>query len=78
MRNDLEKTGKYITASFEAQTTLFPSTLTNEIKEIIEQYKNQALGWKLSGAGGGGYLVLFAKEPIKNAIQIKARRRAGY
>jgi mevalonate kinase len=64
--------------SFEAQTTLFPNTIYPEIEKVINQYKNQALGWKLSGAGGGGYLVLLAEKPVKNAIHIKVRRRAGY
>ena len=78
LKKDLVNTGKYMTESFEAQTTLFPNTLTDDIKKVIDQYKNDALGWKLSGAGGGGYLVLFADKPVKNAIQIKVRRRAGY
>jgi mevalonate kinase len=47
----------------------------NEIFTIIERYKSNALGWKLSGAGGGGYLILVSDEPIKGAIKIKIRRR---
>lgn len=78
LAKDLVKTGKYMVESFHAQTTLFPNTWNDEIKKIIEQYKDQALGWKLSGAGGGGYLILLAEKPVKNAIHIKARRRAGY
>jgi hypothetical protein len=38
--------------------------------------KNSACGWKLSGAGGGGYLIFVSQKPIKGAIQIKIRRRA--
>ncbi len=75
---DLENTGKYMVESFKAQTTIFPNTLNDEINKVIDQYKDQALGWKLSGAGGGGYLILWADKPIKNAIRIKARRRTGY
>ncbi len=78
LAKDLKKTGKSMVESFEAQTTLFPNTINDEIKEVIEQYKDQALGWKLSGAGGGGYLILLAEKSIKNSIHIKARRRAGY
>jgi len=33
-----------------------------------------ALGWKLSGAGGGGYLVLVTEKDLPGAIKIKIRR----
>jgi cytidyltransferase-like protein len=78
MRKDIHEFGKFVTESFQAQTRLFPNTITRGIQEVIDQYKHRALGWKLSGAGGGGYLVLISSEPVENAIQIKIRRRAGY
>jgi cytidyltransferase-like protein len=77
-RKDIRGFGKYVIESFEAQTTLFPNTLNDDIRKIIDNYRNSALGWKLSGAGGGGYLILVSENPIENAIQIKVRRRAGY
>jgi len=40
----------------------------------IELNKKDALGWKVSGAGGGGYLIFFSQKPVKNAIQIRIRR----
>jgi mevalonate kinase len=42
---------------------------------IINKFKNTALGWKLSGAGGGGYLILVSHKPMKGAMKIKIRRR---
>jgi mevalonate kinase len=42
--------------------------------ETIEKYRDTALGWKLSGAGGGGYIILVSEMPIENAIQIRIRR----
>lgn len=62
--------------SFEAQILMFPNMVDDEIMAIIERYKNKALGWKLSGAGGGGYLILVSEEPIDGAMQIKVRRPA--
>jgi cytidyltransferase-like protein len=75
LSKDLKGFGKYFKESFEAQTLIFPSMLNPEIKNIIEKYKDRALGWKLSGAGGGGYLILVSEKKIEGAMQIKIRRR---
>ncbi len=72
---DLEEVGKSMTESFEAQIEMFPNMVTDKILEQLERYKKEALGWKLSGAGGGGYLVFWSENPITNAIQIKIRRK---
>ncbi|KAF0236269.1 MAG: cytidyltransferase-like [Prolixibacteraceae bacterium] len=71
---NLAKFGETMRESFEAQTAMFPHMVNPDILEIIETYKNDALGWKLSGAGGGGYLVLVSEKPVKNAIQIRIVR----
>jgi cytidyltransferase-like protein len=71
---DIQSFGAAFRESFEAQVAMFPHMVNPEIKEIIETYKNEALGWKLSGAGGGGYLVLVSDNPVKNAIQIRIVR----
>lgn len=67
--------GKFIKASFEAQIAMFPNMIDEAIIKVIQKYHKKALGWKLSGAGGGGYLILVADKPIKGAMQIKIRRR---
>ena len=72
-RNAVE-VGKTIAQSFEAQIAMFPNMVIPEILEQLELYKNHTLGWKLSGAGGGGYLILFSEKPVENAIQIRIRR----
>jgi len=76
LKKDIDSFAKHFTESFDAQIKLFPESLPEWIKPIIEKYKNKgAKGWKLSGAGGGGYLVLISDKPIKNAIKIKIRRK---
>jgi len=73
-RRNAKEVGESITESFEAQIAMFPNMLTHGVVEQIEQYKNQVYGWKLSGAGGGGYLIFFSENPVENAIQIRIRR----
>jgi len=74
LRHDAEAFGQAMRQSFEAQVAMFPRMVNAEIIRVIEQYKHRALGWKLSGAGGGGYLVLVSRDPVPHAMQIKIRR----
>lgn len=74
MKKDARTVGEAFTRSFEAQISMFPNMVNTEILEQIEHYKQAALGWKISGAGGGGYLILFSETPIEKAIQIRIRR----
>jgi cytidyltransferase-like protein len=68
------KFGESVRESFEAQITMYPHMVADDIYDVLEKYKDRALGWKLSGAGGGGYLTLVSEIPIDNAIQIRIRR----
>ena len=74
LKKDALKVGEAMTESFEAQISMFPNMITTGVFEQIEQYRNHVLGWKLSGAGGGGYLIFFSENPVENAIQIRIRR----
>ncbi len=70
--HDVVNWGACTTESFEAQTRMFPSMISAEITEAIEKYRSVAKGWKITGAGGGGYLVLITDKEIENSIQIRA------
>jgi len=72
---DLEKFGRQFRASYEAQIAMFPEMTNPAIQKMIRQHEKTALGWKLSGAGGGGYLVLVSRRPVPGAIQLKIRRK---
>lgn len=71
---DVVGLGQTMRAGFEAQVAMFPSMMNDDVQQLITQYKDIALGWKLSGAGGGGYLILVADQPIENAVSITARQ----
>jgi cytidyltransferase-like protein len=71
---DIKRFGRFFRASFEAQIAMFPNMMNDDVAKLIEQYRDVALGWKLSGAGGGGYLILVSEKPIENAIRVVARR----
>jgi cytidyltransferase-like protein len=71
---DIHQFGVSMKAGFEAQIAMFPNMMNPTVAELIERYSPQALGWKLSGAGGGGYLVFVSQTPIKNSSRIIVRR----
>lgn len=73
-QKDIIAFGAAFRKSFEAQIRMFPNMVNPYILQQIEEYKSQSLGWKLSGAGGGGYLVLVSNKAIPNALQIRIRR----
>jgi cytidyltransferase-like protein len=71
---DIEAFGRSIRESFEAQIAMFPNMMNESVAKLIDKYRDKALGWMLSGAGGGGYLILVSDKPIENAVRIVARR----
>jgi cytidyltransferase-like protein len=72
----INRFGRYFRQAFEAQIAMFPNMMNEAIEKLIHQYEEIALGWKLSGAGGGGYLILVSDAPIENAVRIVARRES--
>jgi len=52
---------------------MFPRMMNDKIAAVIDSYRDTAISWKLSGAGGGGYLILISEKVIPNAIKIRIR-----
>lgn len=73
-RRDVTAFGQAMTASFEAQVALFPDMVDEAIRSHLEQYRSRVAGYKISGAGGGGYLIFVVEEPLENGIRIRIRR----
>ena len=74
LSKDVHAWGKASIASFNAQIAMFPNMVSPEILSVLEKYTPDAQGWKLSGAGGGGYFVFVSESPVANAIQIRIRK----
>jgi galactokinase/mevalonate kinase-like predicted kinase len=74
LNKDLAAYGASIKDNFEAQTAIFPNMIQASVKEGIEKYRDAALGWKLCGSGGGGYLFLIADKQPEGSINIRIRR----
>lgn len=76
LKKDIGAFGHFCRASFEAQIAMYPLMFNDAVAEMIEEHKHHALGWKLSGAGGGGYLILVSDQPIEKAIRVNIRRKS--
>jgi galactokinase/mevalonate kinase-like predicted kinase len=74
LNKDVREFGRYFRASFEAQIAMFPSMVNEAIMEQIQAHQDQAYGWKLSGAGGGGYIIFVSDRPVANGFKIIVRR----
>jgi cytidyltransferase-like protein len=77
LSQDIVRFGHTMRQSFEAQVAMFPNMMNERVAALITENRDCALGWKLSGAGGGGYLILVAEEPIPGAIRVIARRETS-
>jgi cytidyltransferase-like protein len=74
LQKDIAAFGVAFTESFEAQVAMFPHMADGPLRLVISSYESRARGWKLSGAGGGGYLILVSDHPVSGTMKIKIRR----
>jgi cytidyltransferase-like protein len=74
LSQDILRFGRTMREAFEAQVAMFPHMMNERVAALIDEYRDRALGWKLSGAGGGGYFILAAEKPIPGAVRVLARR----
>lgn len=73
---DIRAFGAAFHESFEAQIAMFPNMVDSKVFEAVEMEKADTLGWKLAGAGGGGYLIFVTEHPeIKYGMKIRIRRK---
>lgn len=75
MAKDLNAFAKAFSDSFNAQIAMFPAMIQPGVQEWIDKVKPYSLAWKMTGAGGGGNLLLVVDQIPADAIPIKIRRR---
>lgn len=61
-RGDFERYGRLIMKTWEQKKMIDGGTNPPEVERIIDLVKDYTLGYKLPGAGGGGYLYMVAKD----------------
>ena len=67
---DLSEFGELLDASWGMKTTLASNITTDKINEIYSQAKrNGAVGGKLLGAGGGGFLLFYVPEKYQSKVR---------
>ncbi len=66
-----EDMGRLIRKTWEQNRRLDPGTNPESVERITRLIDDYCLGYKLPGAGGGGYLYMVAKDPVA-AARIKA------
>jgi cytidyltransferase-like protein len=75
---NIKKFSEGFNESFNSQVRMFPDMLNDRIRKVIDRYRKNSLAWKLSGAGGGGYLILVDEKPIRNTFKVKIRMKDSW
>lgn len=70
IRNDFETMGRLVGKTWEQNQRLDSGTNPETVRAMTEMIDDLCLGYKLPGAGGGGFLYMVAKDP-EAAVRIK-------
>lgn len=70
LRNDFEATGRLVRKTWQQNQRLDAGTNPPQVQALTERIDDLCLGYKLPGAGGGGYLYMVAKDP-EAALRIR-------
>ena len=75
-RNDFKEMGKLVGKTWLQNQAIDAGTNPLEVKKLTDLIDDLCLGYKLPGAGGGGYLYMVAKDP-EAAARIKVNLNAN-
>jgi cytidyltransferase-like protein len=73
VNKDTKALGLAMKASLDAQLEMFPLMWNDEAENVVAAFSSSVAGYKISGAGGGGYIVAIADEEVPNGLKIKVR-----
>ena len=62
-KNEFEEMGRLLRLNWTQNQMLDSGTNPKEVEELTRKIDDLALGYKLPGAGGGGFLYIVAKDP---------------
>lgn len=63
LRNNFEEAGRLVRKTWKQNQLLDEGTNPSAVQALTRQIDDLCLGYKLPGAGGGGYLYMVAKDP---------------
>ena len=69
-RNDFQRMGLLVRKTWQQNQALDAGTNPAEVRKMTDLIDDLCLGYKLPGAGGGGYLYMVAKDP-EAALRIR-------
>ena len=69
-RNQFDEMGRLVRKNWQQNQALDSGTNPDNVRRITDLVDDLCLGYKLPGAGGGGYLYMIAKDP-EAAVRIK-------
>jgi galactokinase/mevalonate kinase-like predicted kinase len=69
-RNDFRQTGQLVGKTWQQNQALDSGTNPPAVASLTQLVDDLCLGYKLPGAGGGGYLYMIAKDP-EAAVRIR-------
>ena len=73
LARDAVALGATMRDSFESQLAMFPRMLVPSVGQAISALPPAATGYKLCGAGGGGYLAVIATTPPEHFERVQIR-----
>ena len=69
LQNDFEGLAGRVAISWELNQRLDEGTNPSQIQDILHKINDYLLGFKLLGAGGGGFLLLYCPKPKQAAVR---------
>lgn len=74
LQRDMHALGQAVTASLKAQVEMFPLMWNDQAEGQVLSLQEGCHGYKISGAGGGGYLIVIHDKKIAGSQTIQIRR----